>query len=459
MSTELKFYEGLHGSGVVISLCCGKDRLIFDFGSPFTPLTQIEDGVLLPRKQAAVLDALTLGKLPEVEGLFSREALQEWPLLCAEKSPWNTAVLISHLHLDHMSGIRFVDPSIPVYLSEEAWRLEKALRAIGESETSREFQHFQLHQPFYVGKIRITAYFSDHPCAGSCGFLIETEDKTVFYSGDIRFHGLRREQAWKEIEALSKKKIDLLIVDAMTTAFLNDPQEILPSQEITEQQISEDQINKLISEKLAGSEHLAVFNLYHRDLQLIQSLIEIAKKQQRKLIFEPETAWIVQKMLHEPVAIWLQDYPRYQQHLPAWLQKLKKSAEIVPLSAICSHPQNAMVQCSYRSSFSLLDFQKIPTDYLHLYGEPMVEGTLSYQRLRSFLNRLNIQYIGASTLYCFNHAYPNHLAEMIRRLQPALVVPVHSSAPEKLQTDKAKLILPKQAKRYRLEENDLVELD
>ena len=300
MSTELKFYEGLRGSGVVIALICGQDRLVFDFGAPFTPLAQIEDGVILPRKKAAVQDALALGKLPPVEGVFSREALGDLPLLSAEESPWNTAVLISHLHLDHMSGIGMVAPSIPVYLSEEAWKLENALRQIGEKVGDRAFQFHRLHEPFLVGKIKVTAYFSDHPCAGSCGYLIETEDKTIFYSGDIRFHGVQRERAWQEIEALAQKKIDLLILDSTTTSpkqfARKEAQEnalFLPSRTLLEEEISEEAIYESVRQRLQANPQLAFFNLYHRDMQLIENLIRLAAEQGRTPVFEPETAWII----------------------------------------------------------------------------------------------------------------------------------------------------------------------
>ena len=51
MKTEIRFHEGLKGSGVVVSVTHENYRLIFDFGAPFRPNTNFYDGVVLHRKE------------------------------------------------------------------------------------------------------------------------------------------------------------------------------------------------------------------------------------------------------------------------------------------------------------------------------------------------------------------------------------------------------------------------
>ena len=76
-NTKVKFYRGTHGMGIVISITYGKDRIIFDFGAPFTPLAQVYDGTLKPRYENRVKDAVLLERIPSVEGVFSRHDLQD----------------------------------------------------------------------------------------------------------------------------------------------------------------------------------------------------------------------------------------------------------------------------------------------------------------------------------------------------------------------------------------------
>ena len=40
-NTMVNFYRGTQGMGVVISVTYDKDRVILDFGAPFTPLSEI----------------------------------------------------------------------------------------------------------------------------------------------------------------------------------------------------------------------------------------------------------------------------------------------------------------------------------------------------------------------------------------------------------------------------------
>jgi len=186
MPSELRFYEGLHGSGVVASITYGQSRVIFDFGAPFNPMAQPFDGQAEPRVQARARDATRLGQIPAIDGVFSAAALGPGSAIQPyEQSNLTTGVIISHLHLDHMSGIGLVHPAIPVYLHRDAWKLQGLLDAVGESVGDRAYSPVDLYVPFAIGDIQVTAYFSDHPCAGAVGYLIEPPDGKFYYSGDV----------------------------------------------------------------------------------------------------------------------------------------------------------------------------------------------------------------------------------------------------------------------------------
>ena len=466
MKTIVKFYEGLSGSGVVVSVSYHQSQVIFDFGSPFNPSTQVYDGVVHQRVKNWVKDAIRLGKIPAIDGIFAQNDIQGLELIPAEVSEFNTAILISHLHLDHMSQIGMVHPSIPIYIHRNGYYLELALREVGESVGTRCFQFHDYHEEIKIGDIRAISYFSDHPCYGACSYLIKTPDQTIFYTGDIRYHGLQAQRAFAEIENLSQERIDLLIVDGTTYspemfAFNSDYQNInSPSKAIIADMISEQDIYDDIYCKLEHSNALAIFNIYHRDMQLIQSLIAVAKSLTRSLVFEPETAYVYQALFpNEEINYYIPDYKFYSDDYNV-IKKLSNHANLISTETICNNPNKFFVQNSYKRMMQLHDFvAENNNEYFHLFGDPFDKNSFAYQRFEKCLELFHCNLHAYSNLYSFNHAYPNHLSYIIDKLDPKLVVSVHSNHPEKLNTVNRVQFFPEKTVAYELVNGMLKELD
>jgi mRNA degradation ribonuclease J1/J2 len=73
------------------------------------------------------------------------------------------------------------------------------------------------------------------------------------------------------------------------------------------------------------------------------------------------------------------------------------------------------------------------------------------------LLRVNeIEYVGHSNVYSFNHAFPNHLSWMIQTLKPKNIVCVHSNTPEKVNAMGTNQVLPLQNEAYIIENDILV---
>ncbi len=99
-------------------------------------------------------DLLKMGQLPGINGLYRRADLGEDFLVSAEESGLNTAVFITHLHLDHMALMGAIAPQIPVYLHRSAQIIERALEATGQGVPSllREYSDIEPFQPVLVGE-------------------------------------------------------------------------------------------------------------------------------------------------------------------------------------------------------------------------------------------------------------------------------------------------------------------
>ncbi len=464
MNTELVFYEGLKGSGVVASITYGKSRVIFDFGAPFNPMTQPYDGQVERRAKAWVRDAIRLGQIPAIDGVFSARDLEPSnAILPYEQSNLTTGVIISHLHLDHMSGIGMVHPEIPVYLHREGYQLQMLLNQIGESVGSRDFTPIDLHEPFQIGDIQVTAYFSDHPCAGAVGYLIETPDARVYYSGDVRMHGNRLDTVMEDLEAIAAKQVDVLILDT-TTMSLSEadklpPGPVVPSLEIPQGMVTERQLLDHVLDGLTRSDGLGIFNIYHRDMELIKGLLYIAEQANREIVFEPKTAYIVMNMLNRNPTIFIPDHEMYQENAAGYFSEVtRRASRILSVEEIRSSPGKYFLQNSYEHILELFDLPAHRAKYFHLYGIPLVAGASDHENMLRVLKLTGIEYDGVANLFCYNHAYPNNLLYMAERINARNLIGVHSSHPERLLPKNSQQILPQKGEVFQLTNGNLVKI-
>ena len=170
--TNIRFWGGLKTiGGTVVSVEYKNSRVIFDFGLTYDPATNIFDGQIKRRSHGMVRDSLRLNLIPPIDGLYAAENLGSYQqdLIPAEEYGQETAVIISHLHLDHIGAMGLIAPSIPVYVTKESHELYQALEVIGEGVPgNRDYQSCDYGVSFSIGEINITPIQVDHDIRGMC---------------------------------------------------------------------------------------------------------------------------------------------------------------------------------------------------------------------------------------------------------------------------------------------------
>jgi ribonuclease J len=78
-----------------------------------------------------------------------------------------------------------------------------------------EVKRFRMYRPFRIGNIELKPYLMDHSAFDAAAFEINTEGKTVIYSGDFRGHGRKSVCLDRFIEAARKQPNVLLIEGSM----------------------------------------------------------------------------------------------------------------------------------------------------------------------------------------------------------------------------------------------------
>lgn len=181
-----------------------------------------------------VLDA---GMHPKREGM---DAVPEFRSISEEHVD---AIIVTHSHLDHSGTLPVVQrdhPEASVFMTPPTRALVDALlhnssnvmSSKGQELGIREYPLFghkeierlakkwserDYERPFELddeGTVRATFYDAGH-ILGSAGVLLETEDKTVFYTGDVQFE----DQALIKGADFPEEGIDTLIIETTRGAY------------------------------------------------------------------------------------------------------------------------------------------------------------------------------------------------------------------------------------------------
>ncbi|WP_040977954.1 MBL fold metallo-hydrolase [Oceanobacillus jeddahense] len=454
--TTITFWGGLNTiGGNIAEVAYGDARVIFDFGLVYDPGTSFIQN-RQRRKNAYVSDLLKLGSIPPIDGIYAYSdihtdydyAKQPLPY---EESDKQTAVWISHLHLDHMGAMDAIASDIPIYMSKQSKELFEHLQEIGEGlNRSREMEGIEYQTPVQVGEITVIPYQTDHDAYGSMAMLIKTPDLTILYSGDIRMHGQHPEYNQKLIQSMQDIPIDILLMEGTAFRPVQTEEDDDKSQAPVE---SEQEIAAYISEKLGNHTGLGIFNIYHRNIDRINNMIEAGQKANRQVILETATAYIADGLAsHRTFSILL---PKNKE-LHAWEKELMKNYSTVTSAEINQNPSSYFIQNSFDNLVDLLDLRVQNALYFHANGMPL--GTFD-PKFHSLLKYLEFFHIHYQPINVSGHATKEDILSMIDALNPALLIPWHSHYPELVKPNDPNqaVFLPKKTS-YKLENGMLQEI-
>lgn len=123
-------------------------------------------------------------------------------------------VFISHPHQDHFGLIEDIGSGKTVHIGETARHLVETTRIfLGKPPLTNSFSPLNNRTWVKLGPdFRVMPYLMDHSCVDAFGFLIEAEGKRLYYSGDFRAHG-HRKQAFDWFLNDPPRDIDLLLME------------------------------------------------------------------------------------------------------------------------------------------------------------------------------------------------------------------------------------------------------
>jgi ribonuclease J len=303
--TSLTFYGGVNEIGGNKTLLQDKDTSVFlDFGKGFSRRSKFFEEYINPRVANGIEDFLTMGLLPDIEGLY-REDL----MMMAGRTilkPNVDGVLLTHAHSDHADYISFLHEGIPVYMGETCHLILQALEersnrdiereilsykrrpySLRDDPVKRKINTFRTGDKFKIGSLEVEPIHVDHSVPGTYGFIIYTSQGPIAYTGDIRLHGTVPEMTKDFIERSRSEKLIALIIEGTRIA-----------DEMREE--SEQLVAKESQKVVSTTDRLVLVDFNFKDVDRLRTFYNIAKENDRKLVVKMNDAFFLKYLSKDP---------------------------------------------------------------------------------------------------------------------------------------------------------------
>lgn len=431
--------------GNIVEIEAGRERIILDFGQSFSRGKEYFYEFLQPRKSAGLLDYFEFDLIPPLLGLYDPKLLRLTSLEASD--PRFAGVFISHAHGDHCLFLKFLHPEIPLYMGETTRSILEVVEATSTSFQMGEHQNltcFRTGDEIQVGKnFLIRPVHVDHSVPGAYGFVVDTPEGSIVYSGDIRFHGPFSRLSQDFVDVAAKAHPRVLILEGTRVD--------------SSRRDSEERVFRDCLEKVKQTENLVIFGIYPKDLDRLNTIYRISKESGRKLAIPLKTACVIDSLksdLHLDLArqIWEdrenvlvhfhraktgdyleKDYSHCiykDKNIKDWERPCLKERKITA-SEIGKNQEEFIWILDFFHLTELVEARPKPGSlYIFSMSEILEDpiDELESEILKNWCQRFNLEKFDS---HASGHACKEELAELVSFVNPQILIPIHSVHPER----------------------------
>jgi len=460
-----------------------KDSIFLDFGMSFGMQFKYFDVFLNPRKLNGMGDFFELGLLPQIKGIYREDYLKHMG-----KKPEKIScdgVFVSHAHADHVSYIHFLREDIPIYATAESHKIMESTEETSAGSFN-DFENVTKSFEFYKNKkggfsrligekakvkrkteningkitldsMSITPSRVNHSLPGATGYIIETSEGTIAYTGDLRFHGYGGHLTEKFVK--DAQGVDTLIMEG-TRIDGNGT-------------LTEEQLKELVSKEIERTEGIVLANWPVRDVDRLMSFYEAAKGNGRKLVISTKQAHLLEKLgevdedvpklTDKDIRIFLTrkswglidrtdlpDEKLKEGDYSSWERPYLEHPNMVDYTELRDNPSEYVVRTDFFDMTELIDIRpNEKSKYIRSTCEPFDEKMeFNEQIVDSWLSHFNVKKTG--TIHCSGHAPGPDLVRIIEEINPKRLIPIHTEKAGKFKEFGCECILPKLGKSINL---------
>ncbi|MGC9444237.1 MAG: MBL fold metallo-hydrolase [Candidatus Methanospirareceae archaeon] len=341
-----------------------------------------------------------------------------------------------------------------------------------------------------IGSFIVTLIPVDHSVPGAASFVLTCDDdgtpRRILYTGDIRFHGNKGTTIDDYVTAIGGG-IDIMICEGTRID--------------SGSQLTEENVRAKIAKEIAETAGLVLVDFSWKDTTRYETISKAAASCGRTFVINARLAYVLNKLgltpLPEHVSVYLKrkgsclyspaDYSiskheyGYSVDKETWIEDSSHYDNGLVAEEIKSNPSTYVLLLSYYDLGQLFDLAddtgKIPgSRYIRAQCEPFSdEMELDEERLINWLEAFGIGYTQGETPLpegCSNpgcsklkkriershvsgHASRPELQELISKINPRIVIPVHTERPEAFEAfvkatgKETRVIIPELGETYR----------
>ncbi len=401
--------------GNCVELSTENTRVVIDLGMPLVD-ARGEPFDSRELEDKSIPELVDERLLPNVPGLYAGE----------DKTV--DAVLLSHSHQDHYGLFRYINPEIPVYMTEGAQALINASDLFIPTKANIQKPIvFEKRKSLTIGDFTVAPRLVDHSAFDAVAFLIEGKDKKIFYSGDFRCSG-RKRKLFEHMINHPVKDIDYLLLEGSMLGRVEGP---YPNEESVEQKLESTFKNK---------QNIAFVFCSSQNIDRIVSIYKAAKHTGQTIVIDLYTAYILDSLKcisrRLPQYFWRDIrviYFKYHAKTLAdndllnFLYKCNKN-KIEKVDVNRDRKNIVMITRDNYDFTKILDNIDNASGVKAIYS--MWEGYLEKSGLEEKLRQREIQ---LERVHTSGHATKQDLKRFVEAMKPGCLIPIHTFYPQDYQ--------------------------
>lgn len=388
-------------------------RLLLDMGMPLT----MPDGSDWPRGTAVrpTSELIAEGVLPPVGGLLG-------------DAPPIDALIVSHAHMDHHGLAHHVPARVPVYGSRGTCALLRVSQLfVPDATLPADLRELPTDSPLSLRGFHITAIPVDHASPDSRALLVEADGQRLLYSGDVRLHGRLPELA----EGLYERApVDILLLEGTTVGQPSG------SHGFSDEQAVEASLEQLLRQNRTFVSVIASGQNADRAVSVYNAAVAAG----RELMMDAYQAFVFDALREIRPDLPQFDSPGVRVKFVRNHVRVLKDAGHWSLTCAMSRAAKVTTEQieADPSGFVYLARGSAATVSLLRRLTRSMDPVLVWSQWAGYLERggpiqkfCSDNGIQPILIHSGGHASPSDLADIIRRMQPKVVVPIHSESPER----------------------------